>query len=267
MGDFNGDGNPDLAVAGGGQINVLLGKADGTFELGQSFPTAGWYLSSLQVADLNGDGKSDLVLASNCSGIDTCANGSAGISVLLGNGDGTFQAPLSHAFFGWFTRSAVVGDFNGDGKPDLAAAVVANCRGLKKCAPNTVNILLGNGDGTFQPGTTYASGGSLSSANYGITPMDLLVTGDFNNDHKVDLAVVNPCATNASCNNSTLRVFLGKGNGTFKVSERKLPLDELTHSIVVGNFNADADPDLVVAGVEGASVLLGSGNGVFQVEP
>ena len=84
--------------------------------------------------------------------------------------------------------------------------------------------------------------------------MNLMVTGDFNNDHKVDLAVVNPCATNANCNSSTLRVFLGKGNGTFKVSERRLPLNELTISIVAGNLNADANPDLVVAGIEGATV-------------
>jgi hypothetical protein len=267
VGDFNGDGNPDLAVAQGGQITVMLGKADGTFELGQSFPTAGWYLSSLQVADLNSDGKADLVLGSSCGALDRCANGSAGISVLMGNGDGTFKAPLPYTFFGWVTRSVVVGDFNGDGKPDLAAAVAADCRGLKKCASNTVNILLGNGDGTFKPGKVYASGGALSTANYGVTPMNLLVAGDFNNDHKVDLAVVNPCVTNANCNNSTLRVFLGKGNGTFKISMRKLPLNELTVSIAAGNFNADANPDLVVAGIEGASVLLGNGKGVFEIEP
>jgi FG-GAP-like repeat len=267
VGDFNGDGNPDLAVAQGGQITVMLGKRNGTFELGQSFPTAGWYLSSVQVADLNGDHKQDLVLASSCSGIDTCANGSAGISVLLGNGDGTFQAALPYAFSGWITRSMVVGDFDGDGKPDVAVAVVTNCRGLKKCSSNTVNILMGNGDGTFRPGTTYISGGSLSTVQYGVIPMNLLVTGDFNNDHKVDLAVVNPCASNTNCNNSTLRVFLGKGNGTFKVSTRRFALDFLTTSIATGNFNADANPDLVVAAFDGTSVLPGNGKGVFQIEP
>jgi hypothetical protein len=267
VGDFNGDGIPDLVMTTEGQVIVLLANPNGTFQPGQSFDAGGTYIPNVQVADINGDGKKDIVLASSCNGIDTCVNGSAGVSVLLGNGDGTFQAPLHYSFFGWFTFSVAVGDFNGDGKLDLAAAVQNNCRGIKGCTPDVVNILLGNGDGTFQPGETYATVGSLSASAIGVGPENLLTTGDFNNDGKDDLAVVSPCATKTDCSNGELRVFLGKGNGTFKISERKLPLLALSHSIAVGDFNTDGNPDLVIAAFGGTSVLLGNGKGTFQVEP
>jgi hypothetical protein len=267
VGDFNGDGIPDLVMTTRGQVIVLLANPDGTLQTGRSFDAGGTYIPNVQIADINGDGKTDIVLACSCDGIDTCVNGSAGASVLLGNGDGTFQAPLRYSFFGWFTFSVAVGDFNGDGKPDLAAAVQNNCRGIAGCIPNVVNILSGNGDGTFQAGKTYASGASLSSANIGVNPENLLTTGDFNNDGKQDLAVVNPCESTTDCSNADLRVYLGNGNGTFKISVRKLSLLRLSHSIAVGDFNTDGNPDLVIAAFGGTTVLLGTGNGTFQVEP
>jgi len=267
VGDFNGDGIPDLVMTTEGQVIVLLANPDGTFKPRQRFNSGGTYNPNVQVADINGDGKTDIVLASSCDGIDTCVNGSAGVSVLLGNGDGTFQAPFHHSFFGWFTSSVVAGDFNGDGKLDLAAAVQNNCRGITGCTPNVVNILLGNGDGTFQAGKTYPMVGSLFASTIGVGPVNLLAVGDFNKDGKNDLAVVSPCATNTDCSSGELRVFLGYGNGTFKVSVWKLPLLALSHSISVGDFNVDGNPDLVIAAFGGTSVLLGNGKGIFQIEP
>ena len=266
-GDFNGDGNPDLAVAGYNQVTVLLGNRNGTFTLGQSVSAGGTYTASLQTADINGDGRPDLALVSSCNGIDTCVNGSAGVSVLLGNGDGTFQAPLRSTFFGWLAFSVAVGDFNGDGKPDLAVAVENNCRGLTHCTANVVSFLLGNGDGTFQAGKTYPSGGSLFTHQLGADPVNLLMVGDFNGDHKDDLALVNPSQTKSSSFSAELRVFLGRGNGVFKISERKLPIATFGHSIAMGDFNSDGNQDLIVVGGQAASVLIGNGLGLFQVQP
>jgi hypothetical protein len=245
--------------------DLLIGPKR-TFTLGQSVSTDGTYTASLQTADINGDGRTDLALVSSCNGIDTCVNGSAGVSVLLGNGDGTFQAPLHFRFAGWLAFSVAVGDFNGDGKPDLAVALENNCRGLTHCTANVVSFLLGKGDGTFQAGKTYPSGGSLFTHQLGADPVNLLTVGDFNGDHKDDLAVVNPAQTKSAFN-ADLRVFLGNGNGTFKISERNLPLATYGHSIAVGEFNSDAKQDLIVVGGLGASVLIGDGLGTFQVQP
>src|SRR5207245_1738207 len=138
VGDFNGDGVPDLAVANeldldlsGGTVEVLLGKDDGTFQAARTVVAARARRTSIVVGDFNGDGKPDLAVANF---------GSNTVSVLLGNGDGTFQAPLTVAS-ATGPRSVAVGDFNGDGTLDLAVA---------DWGSNTVSVLLGNGDGTFQ---------------------------------------------------------------------------------------------------------------------
>ena len=266
-GYFNGDGRPDLAVASYDKVTILLGNWNGTFTLRPSVSAGGTYTASLQTADVDGDGRSDLALVSSCNGIDTCANGSAAVSVLLGNGDGTFEAPLRSTFFGLYAPSVAVGDFNGDSKPDLAVAVENNCRGLLHCTANVVSFLLGNGDGTFQAGKTYPSGGSLFTYQLGTSPVNLLTVGDFNGDHKDDLAVVNPSPTKNFSYTAQLRVFLSYGNGSFKISERKLLVVTLGHSIAVGEFNRDGNQDLIVVGYQAASVLIGNGLGTFQVEP
>ena len=125
VGDFDGDGNLDVAVGTmNGLVGVQLGNGDGTFRASVNYdPGIGTHAANVATADFNGDGKSDLVVG-----------GDNGFSVLIGNGDGTFQpAMLNGTTRGlWFVA---VGDFNGDGKPDL---VTAN---------GSVSILLGNGDG------------------------------------------------------------------------------------------------------------------------
>ncbi len=222
--DFNGDGKPDLAIAGGtfsstgapqDTIRILLGKGDGTFQPVATYPAASPVF--VAVGDFNGDGKTDLVVASNTNIV----------SILLGNGDGTFQAPVGY-IVGIACSFAVVADFNGDGKADLA---VADLNG-------PASLLLGNGDGTFQPPAILGASGIA------------LAVGDFNADGKADLVVGNS-------------VLLGNGDGTFLPAlSYGVPASPL--SIAVGDFNADGKVDLAVTSSgNNVSVLLGNGDGSF----
>jgi hypothetical protein len=243
--DFNGDGVLDLAVAnnycpsfpdcGEGTITILLGNANGTFQGPVQYSTGpDTDPTSIAVGDFNGDGVPDLAVANNNP------NTLNYVSVLLGNGDGTFQTQqdfLVQSGPGW----VALGDFNGDGKLDLA---VTNFNS------NSVSILLGNGDGTFQNAVNYTVGNG---------PVSVAV-GDFSGDHKLDLVVVNESDNTAS-------ILLGNGDGTFKrqvtyaTGAGGNPL-----AVVVGDFKGNGILDLAVANnqTQQVSVLLGNGDGTFQ---
>ena len=160
-GDLNGDGTIDLVVGNdlSGNISVLLGNGDGTFQTAVTYP-AGAGIRDLAMADLNGDGVPDIV---------TVNGNTYAISVLLGNGDGTFQSAVDYAVNG-APRSIAIMDYNGDGFLDLA---------VPSYADSVLNILLGNGDGTFVPGPTIKTGPQPTSVR----------SADFNNDGKPDLVV------------------------------------------------------------------------------
>ena len=200
--------------------SISLGRSDIATGIGPRAVTTG---------DFNGDGKLDLAVANLSDN---------SVSVLLGKGDGTFQAAVDYTA-GSAPTFVAVGDFNGDGKPDLA---VANNH------DGNVSVLLGDGDGTFQAAVSYGAGSYPAS----------VAVGDFNGDGKPDLAVANSDDNNVS-------VLLGRGDGTFQTAVNyatgSVPL-----SVAVGDFNGDGKPDLAVANhwSDNVSVLLGNGDGTFQ---
>jgi len=212
------------------------------------YDSGGYTGTSIAVADLNGDGKPDLVVGNECAS-SGCTDG-ASLGVLLGNGDGTFQAAVAYRTGGtsgpFFPVSISIADVNGDHKPDL---VVANG------GSNTVGVLLGNGDGTFQAAVSYGSGGMF--------PVSVAIA-DVNGDGKPDLFVANECA-DSTCDGS-VGVLLGNGDGTFRTVVTYSSGGTYALSVAVADVNGDGRPDLLVAGAtKGAvAVLLGNGNGTFQ---
>jgi hypothetical protein len=244
VGDFNGDGKLDLAVMTGETVTILLGNGDGTFTVRNS--TASVCNSAptpLAVADFNRDGKLDLAVA--CAPAFFGGNESA-LIILLGNGDGTFTQSngSSTSLAGESLSFVAVGDFNGDGIPDLA---VANS---EDSSLNSVTIMLGNGDGTFtQTSTSPIPGGYYPNS---------IAVGDFRRNGTLDLAV-------ADYYDYQIAILLGNGDGTF-TSNYVADVGNGPYSVVVGDFNGDGVPDLAVANNydETVSILLGNGNGTFS---
>jgi len=297
VGNFNlkNNGYPGLAVPNWGDsqgdVSVLLGNGDGTFQAAVPYDV-GTAPRSVAVADFNGDGYPDLAVANeNVNTEDDVPNGPGSVSVLLGNGDGTFKAAVSYGV-GTQPISVAVGDFKGDGKLDLAVANYYS---------GTVSVLLGNGDGTFQAAATYDVGGNAFSvavgnfnlknngypdlvvANFGTTTLSVLLgngdgtfqaavpyevgsnpvfvrVADFNGDGYPDLAVTN-------ISSGTVSVLLGNGDGTFQ-AQATYDVGTEPYWVAVGDFNGDGKPDLAVAnyGDGDVSVLLGNGDGTFQAQ-
>ena len=241
--DVNGDAKPDLIYINGGDnnVSVRLGNGDGTFQSPANFGT-GESPTSVAVGDVNGDGKPDLAVASVVDNY---------VGVLLGNGNGTFQAQTTYTtgsgsglLFNFDTYFVAIADVNADGKPDLIAT---------NAASNTISVLLGNGNGTFQGQNQFNTGGA---------PIYLAV-GDLNGDGKLDVVVANSSDNNVG-------VLLGNGNGTFQ--------SQVTYATGLGpatapiaDMNGDGKLDLVVGNTgdnngvgSSLGVLLGNGNGTFQ---
>ena len=256
--DVNGDGKPDLVVANanGDTVGVLLGNGDGTFQTAVTYRLGGYHATSVVVADVNGDGKPDLLVAS-CGSGSNCANGT--VSVLLGNGDGTFLTAVGYASGGSGATSVAVRDLNGDGKPDL---VVGNYCVNSSCVNGVVGVLLGNGDGTFQTAVTYPSDGIYAFS---------VAAADVNGDGKPDLLVANLLNNNSTA--GSVSVLLGNGDGTFQTAVTYDSGGYEALSLAVADVNGDGKFDLLVANAcvngnncdNGAvGVLLGNGDGTFQ---
>jgi predicted NUDIX family NTP pyrophosphohydrolase len=236
--DLNADGRPDLAVANAysNTVSVLLGNGDGTFGTKTDFGT-GSEPVSVAIADLNADGRLDLAVAN----VDSYSYYSGTVSVLLGNGDGTFGAKTDFGT-GSYPYSVAIADLNGDGRPDLAVTNLGSF---------TVSVLLGNGDGTFGAKTDFGTGSGPRS----------VAIADLNADGRPDLAVANAYS-------NTVSVLLGTGDGTFGTMT-DFGTGSFPNSVAIADLNADGRPDLALSNADPdsysstVSVLLGNGDGTF----
>src|SRR6266536_6112644 len=289
--DVNGDGHLDLVVAYGseGSVGVLLGKGDGTFQPAVKYSSGGAGAFSVAIADVNGDGKPDIVALNAIYDVGT-------VGVLLGNGDGTLQPPVTYST-GVYSMpdSLAVGDLNGDGHPDIAMANFghSDC----DCNDGRVGVLWGNSDGTFQPAVFFPSGGydtvsitiragllvviNLCQDQYcdwpngsvcvngscydsgGMNPYSVAV-GDLNGDGRPDIVVANATSNPNNDPSKTVGVLLNDGWGGFQSAVLYNPGGAYPDLGAVADLNGDGKPDIVVGTRRGTSVLLGNGDGTVQ---
>jgi hypothetical protein len=229
VGDFNGDGRQDLAVANflSDTVSIRLGDGFGGFS-GSTEVSVGSHPIKVAIGDFNGDGKQDLAAANNASNT---------ISIRLGDGLGGFSGS-TNVGVAFTPENVAIGDFNGDGKQDLAVADKNS---------NAVSIRLGNGLGGF-------SGSNIGEGNAPIA----LAIGDFNGDGKQDIAVANR-------DSATVSIRLGDGLGGFSGST-VVSAGSDPESLSIGDFNGDGNQDLAIANYSSAtvSIRLGDGLGGFS---
>ena len=247
VGDVNGDGKLDLVSVNStdSTLGILLGNGDGTFQAQQLTTLPSGSLPYLIVGDFNGDGKADVALGEPLPQV-----GNYAVAVLLSNGDGTFQAPVTYPVNA-APEALAVGDFNNDGKPDIVSATTLVAG---------VSVLLGNGDGTFQTAVTSATSVTILGHSY---PFGLVA--DFNGDGNLDIAT----ATFSSDGGANVTLFLGNGDGTFRVDAVSLPaLNSAGAPLAAGDLNGDGKPDLIAFGASpGVMILLNNGDGTFSEGP
>ncbi len=249
IGDLNGDGKLDIVVTNfnslattfGGGVSIFFGNGDGTFQP-PVFYSTGKNPTAVAIGDLNGDGKPDLVVSDVTSG---------NVSVMLNAGAGAFAAPVQFAT-GSYPNSVAIGDINRDGHNDVVvtnSCVLtpnpAGCDGSS--SPNTISVLLGKGDGTFDSPVSYSAGAG---------PFQL-VLGDLNADGWPDAVVTNNLGT-------TVTVLLNKGDGTFGTPAPYV-VGHTPIWVAIADFNGDGKPDLVATTRDLTLVeLLGNGDGTFK---
>jgi hypothetical protein len=235
VGDFNGDGKLDLAIGNvyTKTVAVLLGNGNATFAAPQLIPVGGQPFN-LAVGDFNGDGKLDLAVVDGSDGSTTGQT----VEVSLGKSDGTFQPGVRYTT-GLSPIGVTVGDFNGDGKLDLA---------VTNSDSDTLSILLGNGDGTFRSAVNYPT------AYY----PEFIAAAELSGDGKTDLVVLNSSVNSVS-------IFLGNGDGTF-APRRDMAVGQAPQGLAIADFNGDGKLDLVIANSldNDLYVLLGVGDGTFH---
>ena len=232
-GDFNNDGNADLAFADwlSNQVVVLLGNGDGTFQKPLTFRAPS--PTDLALGDLDGDGNLDLVIT------ESGGSGSGTLAVYLGEGNGKFHLKATYGL-GAYAGVVTVADFNGDGHLDVAAVDEGNG------SSGVLRIFRGTGRGTLRKPAVYQAAVWLGA----------IAAGDLNGDHSPDLAVAEPM-------NGSVAVFINDGTGHFlkpvPYAWNGSPVD-----VKIADLRHNGKQDLVVAhGAEGMAVLLNNGDGTF----
>ncbi len=296
VGDLNGDGKADIAVANQGNssvvstVSVLLSNNNGTFEPKVDYPT-GNNPRSVAIGDLNGDGKADLAVTNQ--GLVSATGGT--VSVLLNNGNGTFAVKKDYQA-GSGPWSVAIGDLNGDGKEDLAVGgqnsyvsiylnnnnitfqpkvdylVEGGAQSLKigdlnndgradlaMASIRSLSVMLNNGNGNFSK-TYYTLGSNYTSS---------VAIGDLNGDGKLDIAITNALGNHNGIviNSFLVSIFLNNGNGTF-ATKVDYPTGISPSSVAIGDLNGDTKLDLAIAslGNNSFSVFLNNGNGTFPTK-
>jgi hypothetical protein len=286
VGDFNQDGKLDLAVAefsSPSDLQIMIGNGDGTFQAPVNYPVTS-YPTSVAVADFNHDGHLDLAVANGGAG------GGNTVSVLFGNGDGTFRQKVDYQV-GYEPFGITAADLNGDGSSDIATADYVG---------GTASVLLNKGDGTFLPAASYVVGHPFAPYSITAAPLERgskpslavatiagtyifvnkgngafkapqgyepvsskVVLADFDGDGKADLAVAGAFQDEGGSQGVT--IIAGKGHGAFATPTAYVAAPNLA-SITVGDFNGDGIPDIAATGVDGGplAILLGQGKGRFS---
>jgi len=246
-GDFNGDGKVDVVVAAYGGVVVYISNGDGTFQA-PIVTAVSSSIRSMVIGDFNGDGKLDVAVG------DDGGSNSGDLTILLGNGDGTFTQSSQYTVNGIFSQASTLaaGDFNHDGKLDLAVGLACYNIPATGCAVGSVSIYLGNGDGTLATPTSYPTVG-----NSALLPL----VGIFNGNLDV---IAGSAYAPGDYTHSSLTVLLGKGDGTFNESVTTLPFSTLS-ALAAADFNSDGKLDLAITTFPpGLQILSGNGDGSFQ---